>query len=170
MKKKLLRTSLRLNMGLRITCTKSMCNAESSTVGCRCHYSAKKKAWRGQYCCVPLCHSFYGERVERKRLGMQRLSIHSFPSVTTQKGKMWVQKIRQNLGADFKVDKNTKVCSLYFTADDYISGDAMNSPSRVLKDVAVPSVFQVLLSIVDVLAMHQAINNQTQQIKELKET
>ena len=90
---------------------------------------------------MPLCHSSSGEKAERERLGMQRLSFHSFPDVTTQKGKMWVVKIRRDLGPDFKVNKNTKVCSLHFTADDYISENAMNSARRVLKDEAIPSVF-----------------------------
>jgi len=29
------------------------------------HYTAKQKAWKGQYCCVPLCHSSSGEKAER---------------------------------------------------------------------------------------------------------
>ena len=35
----------------------------------------------------------------------------------------------------------TKVCSLHFTAEDYINGDALNSARRVLKPTAIPSVF-----------------------------
>ena len=32
----------------------------------RRHYSSNKKAWRGQYCCVPLYRSSSGERAERE--------------------------------------------------------------------------------------------------------
>ena len=39
------------------------------------------------------------------------------------------------------MNKNTKVCSLHFTAEDYINGNAFYSARRVLKPTAVPSVF-----------------------------
>ena len=107
----------------------------------RRHYSSNKKAWRGQYCCVPLCRSSSGERAERERLGMPRVSFHSFPDVTTCTGKMWIAKIRRDPGPDFVINKNTKVCSHHFTPDDYISGDVLHSARRVLKGTAVPSVF-----------------------------
>ena len=32
----------------------------------RHHYSWNKKAWWGQYCCVPLCRSSSGERAQRE--------------------------------------------------------------------------------------------------------
>lgn len=52
------------------------------------------------------------------------------------------RKIRRDPGPDFVINKNTKVCSLHFTSDDYISGDAaLHSARRVLKATAVPSVF-----------------------------
>lgn len=102
---------------------------------------AYRKDWSGQYCCVPLCRSSSGEGQERERLGMQRLSFHSFPDVTTDRGKSWLVKIRRDLGPTFVINKNTKVCSLHFTAEDYISGDALNSARRVLKPTAIPSVF-----------------------------
>ncbi|XP_065894872.1 uncharacterized protein [Dysidea avara] len=105
------------------------------------HYTAKQKAWRGQYCCVPLCHSSSGEKAERERLGMQRLSFHSFPDVSSDKGKMWIAKIRRDPGPNFVINSNTKVCSLHFTLDDYISGDVLHSARRVLKATSVPSVF-----------------------------
>jgi len=43
----------------------------------------------GQYCCVSLCRSSSGQRLERMRLGMVRLSFHSFPDIKTDKGKQW---------------------------------------------------------------------------------
>ena len=39
------------------------------------------------------------------------------------------------------VNKNTKVCSLHFTAENYISGNALYSARRMLKPTAVLSVF-----------------------------
>ena len=77
----------------------------------------------------------------REHLGMQRVSFHSFPYITTYIGKTWIAKIRRDPGPDFVINKNTKVCSLHFTSDDYISGDALHSASYVLKATAVPSLF-----------------------------
>ena len=73
---------------------------------------------------------------------MPKISFHSFPDVTTSTGKTWIRKIRRDPVPDFVINKNTKVCSLHFTSDDYISGDAaLHSARRVLKATAVPSVF-----------------------------
>lgn len=44
----------------------------------------------------------------------------------TSKGKLWIAKIRRDPGPNFKVHCNTKVCSLHFSTDDYINGDASN--------------------------------------------
>ena len=57
------------------------------------------------------------------------------------RGKTWLVKIRLDPGPTFVINKNTKVCSLHFTAEDYINGDALNSARRVLKPTAIPSVF-----------------------------
>ena len=105
-------------------------------------YIAGRNLTGGQYCCVPLCRSSSGQRLERERLGMARLSFHSFPGVKTDKGKLWIAKICRDPGPKFKVNHNTKVCSLHFTVDDYISGDAsIHSNRRVLKATTVPSIF-----------------------------
>ena len=88
-----------------------------------------------------LCYSSSAEKAERECLGMQRLPFHSYPDVITQKRENAGYEIRRDLGPDFKVNKNTKVCSLHFTADNYIGGNAMNSARCVLKDEAIPSVF-----------------------------
>ena len=56
---------------------------------------------------------------------MDRLSFHAFPDVKTEKGKLWIAKIRCNPGCNYVVNQNTKVCSLQFTEDDYISGDTI---------------------------------------------
>ena len=47
---------------------------DSSTTTKRCRDSL----WKGQYCCVPLCHHSSGESVERKLLSSGRISFHSF--------------------------------------------------------------------------------------------
>ena len=72
---------------------------------------------------------------------MSRLSFHSFPDVKTDRGKLWIAKIRRDPDRYFVVNQNTKICSLHFTAGDYISGDAMHSKRRVLKPTAVPTIF-----------------------------
>ena len=104
-------------------------------------YAAGRNCWGGQYCCVLLCRSSSGEQLERERLGMRRLSFHSFPDVKTDRGKLWMAKIRHDPGRYFMVNQNTKIYSLHFTADDYISRDAMHSKRRVLKPNAVPTIF-----------------------------
>ena len=72
---------------------------------------------------------------------MRRLSFHSFPDVKTDRGKLWMAKIRHGPGSYFVVNQNTKIYSLHFTADDYISRDAIHSKRRVLKPTAVPTIF-----------------------------
>ena len=57
---------------------------------------------------------------------MSRLSFHSFPNIKRDRGKMWIAKI---------------CCLLDFTADDYISGDAIHSKRCVLKAAAIPTIF-----------------------------
>jgi len=50
------------------------------------------KAWRGPYCCVPLCHSSSGENTEGMRLGLPAVPFHCFPDPKTMKGKEWIKK------------------------------------------------------------------------------
>ena len=57
----------------------------------------------GQYCCVPLCRSSSGQRLERERLGMVRLSFHSFPNVKTSKGMLWIAKICRDPGPSLRL-------------------------------------------------------------------
>ena len=72
---------------------------------------------------------------------MPRLSFHFFPDVTTDRRKTWIAKICCDSGPNFVVNKNTKVCSLHFTAEDCINGNALCLARRVLRSTAVPSVF-----------------------------
>ena len=68
-------------------------------------------SWKGQYCCVPLCHSTSGAQAERKSLGYGRVLFHSFPNCTTDKERTmkWIAKIRRDPGPDFEINSNTNV-------------------------------------------------------------
>ena len=101
-----------------------------------------KKIYRGNNCCVPLCHNSSGGHKERKRLGVRKISFHSFLDVKSIKGKEWIQKIRRDPGNEFIVTKNTKVCSEHFTPSDFIHDDqALQCIRRCLKSSAVRSLF-----------------------------
>ena len=66
---------------------------------------------------------------------MGRLSFHSFSDVKTNRGKLWIVKIRRDPGHNFVVNQNIKVCLLHFIVNNYISGDAMYSKRHVLKQL-----------------------------------
>ena len=57
--------------------------------------SCSDELWRGQYCCVPLCHHSSAENTERARFGLPRISFHSFPSIVTEKARAqrWISNI-----------------------------------------------------------------------------
>ena len=105
--------------------------------------STADKLWKGSYCCVPLCHSSSGKNTERKKLGLPTVSFHVFPDIKTQKGKDWIKRIRREPGPKFKVTKNTKVCSLHFTPQDYVFSEypELESCRPRLKPAAYPTVF-----------------------------
>ena len=50
----------------------------------------KEKTWRENYCCVPLCRNSSGQREERERLGLQKISFHSFPKDDKMKKEWFV--------------------------------------------------------------------------------
>jgi len=52
---------------------------------------------------------------------MDRVSFHSFPDINTDKGKLWIAKIRRDPGHDFVVNKYTNVCSLHFRSAGFSS-------------------------------------------------
>ena len=101
-----------------------------------------QKAWRGHYCCVPLCRNSSGQTEERKRLGLSKISFHDFPKAGTTREKEWIVKIRRDPGCNFVINKHTKICSLHFTKDDFVSlhPDYVTVRPR-LKPTAVPSIF-----------------------------
>jgi len=96
----------------------------------------KQKAWRGDYCCVPLCRNSSGQNKERQRLGLPKLSFHVFPKAGTIRYKNWIVKIRRDPGSKFVINKYTKICSQHFTAEDFSSKER-----RRLKPDTVPSIF-----------------------------
>ena len=96
----------------------------------------KQKAWRGDYCCVPLCRNSSGKQKERKRLGLPFLSFHKFPKAGTIRYKTWIVKIRRDPGSKFQINMHTKICSQHFTDEDF----SLTERPR-LKSTAVPSVF-----------------------------
>ena len=101
-----------------------------------------KSAWRGHYCCVPLCRNSSSNQKERERLGLEKLSFHSFPNVETPRGKEWIRKIRRETGPDFVITKTTKICSAHFKPDDFFFSEFNIQKSRChLKPTAVPSIF-----------------------------
>lgn len=101
-----------------------------------------QKAWRGNYCCVPLCRNSSGQQKERKRLGLSKISFHDFPKAGTVREKKWIVKIRRDPGCNFVINKHTKICSMHFTQDDFVSvhPDYFTARPR-LKPNAVPSIF-----------------------------
>lgn len=104
--------------------------------------TAKKKAWRGYYCCVPLCHNSSGSHKERSDLGLPKISFHSFSKVNSVKRKQWIHKIRRDPGRDFVINERTKVCSEHFKPDDFIFGNyKLNGGRQCLKESSIPSIF-----------------------------
>ena len=101
----------------------------------------KEKTWRGNYCCVPLCRNSSGQREERERLGLQKISFHSFPKDDKMK-KEWFVKIRRDPGINFTVNKHTKVCSEHFGPNDFVAAIPDFPTARAcLQSNAIPSIF-----------------------------
>ena len=106
------------------------------------HCTPGKSAWKGHYCCVPLCRNSSSNQKERERLGLEKLSFHSFPNVVSPRGKEWIRKIRRDTGPDFVITKATKICSAHFKPDDFFFSEFNIQKSRChLKPTAVPSIF-----------------------------
>ena len=101
-----------------------------------------KKLWQGYYCCVPECKNSTGRNKERSKIGLPKLSFHSFPDITSAKGKAWIKRIRHDPGSNFVVGKNTKICSEHFKDDDFAFGNlSLTGGRRRLKHEAIPSIF-----------------------------
>ena len=100
-----------------------------------------KAAWRGDYCCVPLCRTSSGQNIEREMLGLTKVSFHCFPDVDSEKGKQWLAKIRRDPGEHFVVNEYTKICSQHFTSSDFVSLPKCPSIRARLIPSAIPSIF-----------------------------
>jgi len=99
---------------------------------------AKEKNWQGYYCWVPLCKNSTAQRAERERLGLPKISFHSFPNNDTVK-KEWIIKIKRD---EFKITKDTKICSEHFVPEDFvITLPGYPSERPRLHSHAVPSIF-----------------------------
>ena len=91
---------------------------------------------------MPLCRNSSANQIERERLGLEKLSFHSFPNAGTPRAKEWIAKIRRDTGPNFKITKSTRICSIHFKPDDFIFSEFdIQTARRRLKPTAVPSVF-----------------------------
>jgi len=101
----------------------------------------KETDWKGSYCCVPSCKNSWAKNKGRKRLGLAKVSFHSFPP-DKQVVKKWIANIKRDPGPNFVINQYTKICSNHFISDDfYPTSDKPNARPR-LKRSAVPSVFE----------------------------
>ena len=93
---------------------------------------------RGYCCCVPLC--------QNRSVNDPSLSFHCFPNDRTRTDvrKTWIVAIRRDEGRNFKVTRNTKVCSAHFVPEDFKTSAYTTLPGhsrRILLPTAVPSIF-----------------------------
>ncbi|XP_026061582.1 THAP domain-containing protein 1-like isoform X1 [Carassius auratus] len=82
------------------------------------------------YCCVPGCRSF-------SRQNKDNTSFHKFPQ-DRELQKKWIVKIRRDIGPNFQITKNTRVCSKHFSPECF---SRTLTGIRKLKGGSVPSVF-----------------------------
>lgn len=101
--------------------------------------SCSDELWHGHYCCMSLCCYLSAENTERACFGLPCISFYSF-SREKARAQQWVSKIQWDPGSDFVINRNTKVCSEHFNADDY-SGKDPQAARCVLKKTAVPYLF-----------------------------
>ena len=91
-----------------------------------------------------VCHCVGARQVAvtRERLGLSKLSFHSFPKEGTAVAKEWIAKFRRDPGSSFVIHKHTKICSDHFTSSEFVA-TVLDYPleRRHLKPNAVPSIF-----------------------------
>ena len=87
----------------------------------------------GYYCALPCCSH---------RSTDTSLSFHRFPADVDRR-KLWVAAIRRDVGRDFTITGNTRVCSSHFKECDFLTATSINTAlvNRRLRTSAVPSVF-----------------------------
>ena len=85
------------------------------------------------HCCVPQCTTTGYVLEDDRKVSFHRLPQHQ------ELLKMWLFKIRRDVGPTFKVTKHTRVCSRHFLPSDF-----MITPKgrRFLKRRAIPSIFK----------------------------
>ncbi|XP_065896377.1 uncharacterized protein [Dysidea avara] len=116
-----------------------------------------------------------GENTERKRLGLPAVSFHCFPDPKTQKGKEWIKRIRRDPRPKFNIAKNTKICSLHFTPEDYVFSELqleleLESCRPRLKPNAYPTVFPWTQTVLQCSIMTSKIATSSQQRCDLRST
>lgn len=84
------------------------------------------------HCCVPHCTS-------NSTKTDQELSFHTFPRDPVI-SKKWIVAIRRDVGIDFRINKETRVCSLHFDKTDYYPTTELHVRRR-LRGGACPSIF-----------------------------
>lgn len=91
----------------------------------------------GYYCSVPCCSS---RSIAEQ--GGRTLSFHRFPADKSRRA-LWIAAVRRDVGADFQVTGNTRVCSKHFEESDFLTTTSVNTTpvNRRLRPTAVPSVF-----------------------------
>ena len=98
-----------------------------------------KKSSHGYFCCVPDCNN--------RSVKNSSLSFHRFPSAERNNDlrRAWLQAIRRDVGPNFQITSNTRVCSSHFLSDDYrkspFSSIDLGQSRRNLLPEAVPSLF-----------------------------
>lgn len=92
-----------------------------------------KKSCGGYYCCVPKCKNSTGRNKERSKVGLPTFSFHSFPDITSAKGKAWIKRIRRDPDSNFVVGKSTKICSEHFKDDDFFPNLSQTGERQRLK-------------------------------------
>ncbi|XP_020916612.1 THAP domain-containing protein 1 B-like [Exaiptasia diaphana] len=81
-----------------------------------------------KHCCVPMCTNYLKKNPQ--------LSFHHFPKDSIL-CKRWIQVIRRDVGAHFKITDATYVCSQHFVSNDF----RWTPNRRCLLPDAIPSVF-----------------------------
>lgn len=100
--------------------------------------TAARKSWGGHYCCVPLCRNASGQNLQRESMGLPKLTFHSLPPVSNQRQrKVWLARIRRDVGSEFVLSSTTKICSAHFVDIDF----SVQGKRRFLKQAAIPSIF-----------------------------
>ncbi|KAK3108725.1 hypothetical protein FSP39_014186 [Pinctada imbricata] len=84
------------------------------------------------HCCVPHCTS------NSAKTGKD-VSFHTFPRDPVV-SKKWIVAIRRDVGKDFRVNKETRVCSLHFEKSDYFPTTELHT-RKVLRGGSCPSIF-----------------------------